>query len=112
MSFAEQQHRAHLERQRRLGKGPSRALPQRMPALPQPPDEKMSALEHVPMIKALQQEIAQLNAQLEAMEFGEESPLVAPSRIKPVMSAVAKYYRVSLRDLISFRRTRNVIRPR
>ncbi len=64
------------------------------------------------MIKALQQEIAQLNAQLEAMERGDESPLVAPGRIKPVISAVAKYYRVSLRDLISFRRTRNVIRPR
>lgn len=99
MNFAEQQHRAHLERQRRLGKF---AL-----AAPSPP-----AVPQTRLIEALHQEIAELSAKLQALEHQDQSPLVPPSRIKPIIGAVAKYYGVPLRDLVSFRRARALIRAR
>jgi hypothetical protein len=115
MTLAEQQHRAHIERQKRLGKGvpPARPLTTRLDAPPlSPQSEPAPAPAQARTIETLEQEVAQLSAQLEAMAREDQSPLVDPSRIKPVVSAVAKYYGVSLRDLVSFRRTTELIRPR
>ena len=113
MSFAEQ-HRAHVERQRRLGKGaPPPARPALVPAPPLAPCAEPVVLSaQARKIAALQQEIAELSARLTAMEREDQSPLVVPSRIRPVISAVAKYYGVPLGDLVSSRRTRDLIRPR
>jgi hypothetical protein len=113
MTFAEQ-HRAHLERQRRLGKiGP---VPARTALVQVPPFAPQAEPSVTPaqarMIEALRQEVARLSAKLKAMVREDQSPLVVPSRIKPVISAVAKYYGVSVGDLVSFRRTRDVVRPR
>lgn len=99
MSVAEQQHRAHLERQRRLGKF---AL---APVSP-------STAAQTQVINALRQEVAELSAKLEALKRQDLSPLAPPNRIKPIISAAAKYYGIPLRDLVSFRRARGLIRPR
>ena len=115
MTFAERQRRAHLERQRRLGKIPPASQPRlalvQAPALA-PLAAPTASPARAKTIEALQQQVAQLTARLQAMVREDQSPLVAPSRIKPVISAVAKYYGVSLRDLAAFRRTRNVVRAR
>src|SRR3954453_18702213 len=119
MSFAEQQYRAHLERQRRLGKippapaGPRAPQPVSVqaPALA-PQSEPPVAPARVKTIQRLQQEVAQLSARLKAMVREDESPLVVPSSIKPVITAVAEYYKVSLCDLLSSRRAREIARPR
>jgi len=115
MTFAERQRRAHLERQRRLGKilpapQPRLALVQ-APALAPPVSPSVSPA-RLTTTNALQQQVAELTARLQAMMREDQSPLVAPSRIKPVISAVAKYYGVSLCDLVAFRRPRNVVRAR
>jgi hypothetical protein len=123
MSFAEQQRRAHLDRQRRLGKIvapvplPTVAAP---PLAPQPqprsqPDPKPKPVvspAQEKMIESLQQEVARLTAELMALAREDASPLVASNRIKPVIRAVAKYYGVSVADLISRRRSLAVTRPR
>ena len=114
MTLAEQQHRAHIERQRRLGKiapVPVRPTIVLAPSLvPQP--EPLGSAAQARTIEALQQEVAQLSAQLKALMREDETPLVVPSRIKPVIRAVAKYYGVALVDLLSCRRSRSVARPR
>jgi DnaA-like protein len=114
MTFAEQQYRAHIERQRRLGKTvvqPVRPINIVAPSLA-PQTEPVISPAQAKMIEALQDEVAQLSARLKAMVREDQSPLVVPSRIKPVISAVAKFYRVAIGDLISFRRTHELIRPR
>ncbi len=114
MTFAEQQYRAHIERQRRLGKTvaqPGRPVSIAAPSLA-PQTEPVISPAQAKMIEALQDEVAQLSARLKAMVREDQSPLVVPSRIKPVISAVAKFYGVSLGDLVSFRRTHELIRPR
>lgn len=112
MTFAEQQRHAHIERQRRLGKiapaSPPPCVTQRAPAEP----KRVASPAQARMVAALQKEVAQLAARLEAMLREDQSPLVMPSRIKPVISAVAKYYGVSSTDIVSFRRTQHLIRPR
>jgi hypothetical protein len=118
MTFAEQQRRAHIERQRRLGKiaaapvQPAIVLAPSLVPQPQPEPEPLASAAQARTIEALQQEIAQLSAQLKAMLCEDETPLVVPSRIKPVIRAVAKYYGVSLADLLSCRRSRSVARSR
>ncbi len=100
MSIAHQQYRTHIERQRRLGKDvmPA-ATPVMVPA-------------QTGIIDALRRQVAQLSAKLKAMEREDQTPLVTPARIKPVVRAVAKYYGVSLGDIVSSRRARGLIRPR
>ena len=115
MTFAERQHRAHLERQQRLGKIPPVKPPR--PALVQAPTsvplaELGASPAQIRTIEGLQQEVARLTARLQAMMREDQSPLMTSGRIKPVISAVAKYYRVSLRDIASFRRANEVVRPR
>jgi len=123
MSFAEQQYRAHLERQRRLGKIARVAAPasKGVPVPVQPSLLEAPALQSEPavaspeqarIIESLRREMAQLSAKLEAMVREDDTALVVPSRLKPIISAVAKYYEVSLRDLVSCRRTRGIVRPR
>lgn len=118
MSFAEQQRREHIERQQRLGRivtTPVRPPTVFAPSLaPQPqaePELPVSAAQDR-TIAALQQEVAQLSAKLEALLREDETPLAVPSQIKPVIRAVAKYYGVSLTDLLSRRRSRSVAAPR
>jgi hypothetical protein len=120
MTFAEQQHRAHIERQRRLGKiapapvQPAIVLAPSLVPQPQPEPEPVASAAQARTIAALQQEVAQLSAQLKAMLREDETPLVVPRQIKPVIRSVAKYYGVSLTDLLSCRRSRSrsVARPR
>lgn len=118
MTFAEQQHRAHIERQRRLGKIPVVRVQPAIVLAPslvpptQPDPEPLVSAAQARTIEALQQEIAQLSAQLKSMIREDETPLVVPGRIKPVIRAVAKYYGVSLADLVSCRRNCGVARPR
>jgi chromosomal replication initiation ATPase DnaA len=102
MNSAAQQYRAHIERQRRLGMlvPPSVALKSAVP-----PNE-------AGVIAALRQQVVELSARLQAMALEDESPVAVPTRIKPLISAVAKYYDVPVRDLVSFRRTHALIRPR
>jgi hypothetical protein len=118
MSFAEQQRRAHIERQRRLGKVAPQAAqpaivlaPSLVPQSEAEPEPVVSAAQ-ARTIDALQQEVAQLSAQLKAMlrEYG--IPRVEPTQINPMIRTVAKYYGVSLTDLLSCRRGRSVARPR
>jgi len=122
MGFAEQQYRAHIERRRRLGQiAPASGSV----ATPTPPDSTAAQApalspqaERLPpaqarMIQALQREVAQLSAWVKAIVREDvSSPVVVPRLIKPVISAVAKYYDVSLNDLVSRRRTRNVVSAR
>jgi hypothetical protein len=113
MTFAEQQYRAHIERQRRLGitvTQPARPVCIAAPPL-SPQTESVISPAQV-KIEALQEEIEQLSARLRAMVREDQSPLVVPNRIKPVISAVARFYGVSLGDLVSSRRTSQLIRPR
>jgi hypothetical protein len=114
MTFAEQQYRNHIERQRRLGKIvtlPVRAVDVQAPSLA-PQAEPMVSAAQAKLIEALQNEVARLSARLKAVVREDQSPLVVPSRIKPVISAVAKFYGVSVGDLVSFRRTGDIVRPR
>jgi hypothetical protein len=118
MSFSEQQRREHIERQQRLGRvvtTPVRPPTVFAPSLvPQPQAERelpVSAAQDR-TIAALQQEVAQLSAKLEALLREDETPLSVPGQIKPVIRAVAKYYGVSLTDLLSRRRSRSVAAPR
>jgi hypothetical protein len=92
-------YRAHIERQRRLGV--VAAVPVDAPV----PGQART-------IEALQRQLSELSAKLEAMEHADRTPVAAPTRIKPVISTVAKYYDVPVRDLVSFRRARALIRPR
>lgn len=114
MTFAEQQRLAHLERQRRLGK--TVPTPPRPPFVQAPPlapqAEPMLSLSPAKMIEALQREVARLTKQLKAVEREDRALLVTSHRIRPVISAVAKYYGVSLRDIVARRRTREYLRPR
>ena len=65
------------------------------------------------MIEALQREVARLSTLVKAIVREDiSSPVVVPRLIKPVIGAVAKYYDVSLNDLVSRRRTRNVVSAR
>ena len=118
MSFAEQQYRAHIERRRRLGQNApasgSLATPTLDPTAMQAPGLPLPAEPFPPaqarMIQALQREVAQLSAWVKAIvREDQSSPVEGPRLIKPVISAVAKYYDVSLNDLVSRRRTRNVV---
>jgi hypothetical protein len=119
MTFAEQQHRAHIERQRRLGKtAPAPIPPMTVPApapAPQPDPRTgtilVASLEQAKMIETLQQDVAKLVAELAALKREDASPLVVPNRIKPVIRTVTKYYGVSLCDLVS-RRRGALVRPR
>ncbi|HET7682017.1 MAG TPA: helix-turn-helix domain-containing protein [Xanthobacteraceae bacterium] len=112
MSFAEQQYRAHIERQRRLRKA---ELASETVAAPDPAESALVQAEplvspvQTRTIEALQQQVAQLSARVKAIARADQSPLVLPRLIKPVISAVAKYYDVSLGDLVSCRRTRDVV---
>jgi hypothetical protein len=123
MSFAEQQYRAHLERQRRLGKFapvaapvPKEAPEPLQPVLPEAPalqsEPAVASPSQATMIETLRREIAQLSAKLEAIVREDDTPLVVPSRLKPIIRAVAKHYDVPLGDLVSCRRTRGIVRPR
>jgi hypothetical protein len=94
-----QQYRTHIERQRRLGL-----------RVPVPAGAHVRG--ETTIIETLQRQVAELSAKLEAIEREDQSPLASPSRIKPVMSAVAKYYEVPVYELVSFRRARALIRPR
>ena len=121
MSLAEQQYRAHIERQRRLGKRPAKAAPQlasalpakmQAPALAPPSDPLPDRSAQARIIEGLRQEIAQLSGRLKAVAREDQAPLVVQSRLKQVITAVANCYGVQLRDLVSERRPRNVIRAR
>jgi hypothetical protein len=119
MSVAEQQYRAHIERQRRLGKRPPGPVPTpappaevQAPALAPRPEPPLDRSGQGRIIEELRQEIAQLSGRLKAMVREDQAPLVVPSRLKQVISAVANRYGVQLRDLVSDRRPRNVIRAR
>jgi chromosomal replication initiator protein len=120
MSFAEQQYRAHLERQRRLGKIPAtpsasavtQPVATQAPAGARQSEALVASPAQAKMIQSLQQDVAQLSARLKAIVREDESPLLVPSRIKSVMAAVAEYYDISLGDLLSSRRAREISRPR
>jgi chromosomal replication initiation ATPase DnaA len=118
MTFAEQQHRAHIERQRRLGKIAPASVQRAIALAPslvpqsQPEPEPLVSAAQARTITALQQQVAQLSAQLKALLREDETPLAVPRQIKPVIRTVAKYYGVSLTDLLSCRRNRSVARPR
>jgi chromosomal replication initiation ATPase DnaA len=118
MTFAEQQHRAHIERQRRLGKiapasvQPAIVLAPSLVPQPKPEPEPLVSAAQARTITALQQKVAQLSAQLKALLREDATPLAVPRQIKPVIRTVAKYYGVSLTDLLSCRRSRSVARPR
>ena len=102
MSSAARQQSAYLERRRRLG------MLAPVPALPNPAPSPRQAQ----IIDALQQQVAELSAKLQAIAREDQSPVAAPTRIKPLISTVARYYGVPVRDLVSFRRARALIRPR
>jgi len=120
MTLAEQQHRAHIERQRRLGKiapGPIRPATVSAPSLAPQPDPRTEAelafsLEQARTIETLQQDIARLMAELATFKREDASPLVVPNRIKLVIRMVTEYYGVSLCDLVSRRRGAALVRPR
>jgi hypothetical protein len=118
MSFAERQHQAHLERQRRLGKtppAPARPATVLAPPLvpqPQPEPELLVLAAQARTITVLQQQVAQLSVQLKALLREDETPLAVARQIKPVIRTVARYYGVSLTDLLSCRRSRSVARFR
>lgn len=120
MTFAEQQYRAHLERQKRLGKAQpvrrsgaraSAAPPQATPGPFAPPAPDADREQGGP-IEKMRREIAELSSLLKAVVREDQTRLVLPSRPKLVVSAVAAFYRVSLNDLVSTRRERKLIRPR
>jgi hypothetical protein len=127
MTYAEEQYRAHIERQKRLGKTvtrPARPQPVASPPLAPVGDRKqvltftpplyepVATLAQQQMIEQLQEEVLKLAAKLKALVREDQSPFIMPNRIKPVVMAVAKFYRVPLHDLVSFRRTRELARPR
>lgn len=115
MTYAEEQYRAHIERQKRLGKttarpAPSVVAPSLMPAAS--PQEPVVSPAQAKAVADLQEEVAQLARKLKALVQEDESPLLMPSRIKPVIRAVAKFYGVTVGDLVSFRRNEEIVRPR
>jgi chromosomal replication initiation ATPase DnaA len=103
-----------MERQRRLGKlPPSGASCPGQARLPSPSSfSSQPSSSPARAIELLQAEVAQLSAKLQAVKRADETPLVTPSRIKPVMNTVAKHYRVLLRDLASYRRAPELVRAR
>lgn len=122
MTLARQRYQAHLERQRRLGKlpptpentasPPVQPLLQPAPALAPQREQPLFCAKQARTIKALQKEVAELSARLKAIVREDDSPLVMPSRIKSVITAVAEYYRISLNDIVCHRRSREVALPR
>jgi len=120
MTFAKQEHRAHIERQRRLGKitpAPIRPVTTSAPLLAPQPDartetKRVASLEQAKTIALLQQDVARLMAELAALRREDASPLVVPNRLKPVIRMVTKYYGVSLCDLVSRRRGAALVRSR
>jgi len=100
MGFAEQQHRAHVERQRRLGKTASKA-----PAPIATPMQTRS-------LRELEREVAELSVRLKAMLREDETPMLLLNRVRPVVNLVANHYGMALEDIASFRRTRHVARAR
>jgi len=121
MTLAEQQYRAHLERQRRLRKisaspraqAPAATSPMQ-PDLPQAlTSQSEPRQERARRIAALQREVKQLSARLKTMVREDDSPLAVPTcEIKSVVNAVAEYYRISLNDIVCHRRGRTVARAR
>jgi chromosomal replication initiator protein len=115
MTYAEEQYRAHIERQKRLGNTVARPVPSVVAPSLMPeasPLEPVVSPAQAKVVADLQDEVAELARKLKALVREDESPLVMPSRIQPVISAVAKYYGVTIGDMVSFRRTDEIVRPR
>lgn len=101
MGFAEQQHRAHVERQQRLG---------RVAAGPVP--APMATPAQAKSLRDLEREVARLSARLRAMLGEDESSMLLPNRIRPVVNMVADHYGMTPEDIASWRRTPDVARAR
>lgn len=108
----------HRERKLRLGMGPR---PNIVPFPPAFPPVVVAPLESVvdkeaerkaKLIEELQAEVVSLSTRMKAMVLEDQSPLARPSRIKPVVTAVARYYGVTVRDIVCSCRTRKLVNPR
>ena len=109
LNFAEQQRLAHRERQKRLGKIPSVPLPNPASPVPKPkasvPADSFEPGNAVPKLAAV--------TSVEKEHGSNEEWQINPaSGVRAVIRAVARYYSVSVRDIVSHRRTRRLIRPR
>lgn len=112
--------RAYLELQRRLGK----AAPPRPNIVPFPPafppvviTPLVSVIDKeaerkAKLIEELQAEVVSLSTRMKAMVLEDQSPLARPSRIKPVVIAVARYYGVTVQDIVCSKRHRKLVHPR
>jgi hypothetical protein len=117
LNFAEQQRHAHRERQKRLGKIPpvrpvvggpmassNPASPVQKPRASVPADPSGAS-------NAVPEPAATTSANKEPGS-NEEWQISPASGVRAVIRAVARYYSVSVRDIVSHRRTRRLIRPR
>lgn len=115
------------ERDVRLGKVPSKVMKFQenhvaLPAQKQTDPRSSTPVEEplgVPVrdrqqekIDALQATVGQLTARLAAIIAEDKTPIAQPTRVKPIITAVARYYSLSVNQMISFRRARYVARPR
>jgi hypothetical protein len=117
LNFAEQQRQAHRERQRRLCKiapvhpAASGPMASAGPA-PLPPEPRATAVAEL-------RGRSNARSQIDGVTPGKKDPWLndewrvnATSGVRAVIRTVAKYYSVSVRDIVSHRRTRKLIRPR
>jgi hypothetical protein len=114
LSFAEQQRQAHRERQKRLGK-----IPSLRPAVNGPMPSSVSLVSDLIAAAAMERPGGAAVPQIHAVtppkkETGsnEEWRITSASGVRAVIRVVAKYYSISVRDIVSHRRTRTLIQPR